>query len=244
MGSFTALFLPGGLGRRCLLCTSAQIGDVPPASPVATRSPVFLRTIRIYGFCVGLEIQIYIYILFRYKYYLHLCLFAFVLKSFPFRFQIYHHSFAFRQAGPTGFLVPLSLRFGGWRGGLGRSRSGCPTWLRCIRPWCPSKGNHRFKNEHFDPLCQSIHWQGDADDWHPGREEQKLHQICPFWHLSWFYLFSCIVNILLGFVSIPSISHSEFPTDSNPPVIQLRVWMLANFPGRWLGPQIGVGWQK
>lgn len=76
---------------------------------------------------------IYIYI-FRYKYYLHLCLFAFVLKSFPFRFQIYHHSFAIRQAGPTGFLVPLSLRFGGWRGGLGRSRSGCPTWLRCIRP--------------------------------------------------------------------------------------------------------------
>ena len=43
------------------------------------------------------------------------------------------------SAGPTGFLVPLSLRFGGWRGGLGRSRSGCPTWLRCIRPWCPSK---------------------------------------------------------------------------------------------------------
>ena len=64
MGSFTALFLPGGLRRRCLLCTSAQIGDVPPASPVATRSLVFLRTIRIYGFCVGLEIQIYIYIFF------------------------------------------------------------------------------------------------------------------------------------------------------------------------------------
>lgn len=126
-----------------------------------------------------------------------------------------------RQASLSLSAFGLADGVGGWA-----DRVRGPTWLRCIRlvfppkvdspPMMPFKKDNRFKIEHLDPLCQSIHWQGDPDDWHPGREEQKLHQICPFWHLSFFYLFSCIVNILLGFVFIPRISHSEFLTGLKP----------------------------
>lgn len=256
MGSFTAFFLPGGLRRRCLLCTSAQIGDVPPASPVATRSLVFLRTIRIYGFCVGLEIQIYIYI-----YYLDTNItYIFVC------FRLYWNPFLsvsksttthllsakpVRQASLSLSAFGLADGVGGWADRVRAAQHGwdasawfsLQNWIH--RPMMPFKKEIiGSKMSTSIPYACLSTWQGDPDDWHPGREEQKLHQICPFWHLSFFYLFSCIVNMLLGFVFIPRISHSEFLTHSNPPVIQLRVWMLANFPERWLGPQIGIGWQK
>ena len=139
----------------------------------------------------------YRYTLFRYRYYLTYIFVCLRLYWNPFlSVSKSTTTHLLSSAGPTGFLVPLSFRFGGWRGGLGRSRLGCPTWLRCLRlvfppkvdspPMMPFKKDNRFKIEHLDPLCQSIHWQGDPDDWHPGREEQKLHQICPFWHLSFF----------------------------------------------------------
>lgn len=218
MGSFTALFLPGGLRRRCLLCTSAQIGDVPPASPVATRSLVFFRTIRIYGFCVGLEIQIYIYILFRYKYYLTYIFVCLRLYWSPFlSVSKSTTTHLLSSAGPTGFLVPLSFRFGGWRGGLGRSRSGCPTWLRCIRPWCPSKRKSSVQKWALRslmpvyPLARGSRWLTPRNR---GTEAAPNLSLLTF--VVFFNLFSCIVNMLLGFVSIPSISHSEFLTDLKP----------------------------
>ena len=82
--------------------------------------------------------DIYIYILFRYKYYLHLCLFAFVLKSFPFRFQIYHHSFAFLCRSDR---LPCPSQLSVWQmaWGAGQIAFGLPNMVEMPPLGFPSK---------------------------------------------------------------------------------------------------------